>query len=77
MTRRILIELGWLPAAPADFTPQCKRLLDEPLGLGARIAVLARHAGKQPLLAGKAICPTSGACDVGYGATIVDVEVVK
>ncbi len=44
MTRRILIELGWLPAAPADFTPQCKRLLDEPLGLGARIAVLARHA---------------------------------
>ena len=44
MTRRILVELGWLPAAPADFTPQCKRLLDAPQGLGARITALARHA---------------------------------
>ncbi len=40
-------------------------------------AALAAHAGPQPLLAGKAICPTSGACDTDYGAAVLKVDVVR
>ena len=40
-------------------------------------AIVARHAGPQPLLAGRAICPASGACDESYGAAVMQMDVVK
>jgi len=40
-------------------------------------AVLQRHQGAQAALAGRAICPTSGACDTDYGAAVLKVDVVK
>ncbi len=43
----------------------------------AAAAVVARHAGPQPLLAGRALCPPSGACDTGFGAALVRVGVVR
>ncbi len=58
----------------------------EPQSLGAMrvfptgpagASVLARHAGPQPLLAGRAICPSSGACDTAYGAALIKVDVVR
>ncbi|MCC6990699.1 MAG: protein kinase, partial [Acidobacteria bacterium] len=39
--------------------------------------VVARHAGPQPLLAGRVLCPPSGACDTSYGAAIVKVDVQR
>jgi hypothetical protein len=39
--------------------------------------ILAQHQGPQPLLAGRAICPASGACDESYGAAVMQIDVVK
>jgi hypothetical protein len=39
--------------------------------------LVARHQGPQPLLAGRAICPASGACDESYGAAVMQIDVVK
>lgn len=45
---------------------------------GAEAAgVVARHQGSQPLMAGRALCPTSGACDETFGAALLKVDVVK
>lgn len=40
-------------------------------------AIVARHTGPQPLLAGKPICPSTGACEPDYGAALIKVDVVK
>jgi hypothetical protein len=40
-------------------------------------AIVARHTGPQPLLAGKPICPATGACEPDYGAALIKVDVVK
>jgi serine/threonine protein kinase len=40
-------------------------------------ALLARHPGPQPALAGRAICPANGACDESYGAAVMQIDVVK
>lgn len=39
--------------------------------------VVARHKGPQPLLAGRPICPSSGACDESFGAAVLKVDSVK
>ena len=37
-------KLSWLPAAPADFTAQCRRLFAEADGAGSRAGALAMHS---------------------------------
>jgi hypothetical protein len=44
----------------------------------AAAAIVARHQGTQPLLAGRTICPNNGGgCDESYGAALMRVDVVK
>jgi hypothetical protein len=43
----------------------------------AGASVVAAHAGAQPLLAGRALCPSTGACDESYAAAMIKVDVVK
>jgi len=45
MSNQLYSKLAWLPAAPADFSRQCKGLLDdEPSTLGKRLRSLANHS---------------------------------
>ena len=39
------------------------------------VALARRHDDEQ--LAGRAICPATGACDADYGAALIKVEVVR
>jgi len=44
MSNQLYSKLAWLPPAPADFSRQCKGLLDEPSTLGKRLRALANHS---------------------------------
>ncbi len=44
MSNHLYSDLAWLPAAPDDFSTQCRQLLAEPGELGRRIQRLANHA---------------------------------
>lgn len=43
----------------------------------AAAAIVARHPGNAPLLAGRVLCSKTGDCDEGYGATLLKVQVVR
>ncbi len=43
MSSNLYMNMEWLPPAPADFSAQCKALLQTPDGLGKRIQALAGH----------------------------------
>ena len=44
MSNHLYSQLGWLQAAPEDFSTQCRQLLAEPAHLGLRLQHLANHA---------------------------------
>lgn len=44
MSNHLYSQLGWLQAAPEDFSAQCRQLLTEPAPLGLRLQHLANHA---------------------------------
>ncbi|MDE2398673.1 MAG: DUF4384 domain-containing protein, partial [Burkholderiales bacterium] len=45
---------------------------------GAEAAkIMAAYKGSQPILAGRTICPASGACDESFGAAEAKIDVVK
>jgi FkbH-like protein len=44
MSNSLYSQLAWLPAAPDDFSAQCRQLLDAPADLGHRLQRLANHA---------------------------------
>jgi FkbH-like protein len=44
MSNHLYSQLAWLPAAPEDFSAQCKALLDDTTDLGKRLQRLANHA---------------------------------
>ncbi len=44
MSNHLYSQLAWLPAAPENFSAQCRQLLDEPADLGKRIQRLANHS---------------------------------
>jgi len=44
MSNHLYSQLGWLQAAPEDFSAQCRQLLAEPAHLGLRLQHLANHA---------------------------------
>ncbi|WP_367849542.1 HAD-IIIC family phosphatase [Rhodoferax sp. WC2427] len=44
MSNQLYSQLGWLQAAPEDFSTQCRQLLAEPAHLGLRLQHLANHA---------------------------------
>ena len=44
MSNRLYSQLAWLPAAPDDFSAQCRQLLADPADLGKRVQRLANHA---------------------------------
>ncbi|MFO1272954.1 MAG: serine/threonine-protein kinase [Rubrivivax sp.] len=43
----------------------------------ASAGLMARHAGPQPVLLGRTICPASGPCEDDYGAAQFQVDVVR
>lgn len=43
----------------------------------AAAAIVARHQGNAPLLAGRVLCSKTGDCDESYGATLLKVQVVR
>lgn len=43
----------------------------------AAAPIVARHTGSGPLLAGRVLCPATGACDESYGATLLKVQVLE
>lgn len=43
----------------------------------AAAAIVARHQGNAPLLAGRVLCPKTGDCDESYGAALLKVQVVR
>ena len=44
MSNHLYTQLAWLPAAPTDFSAQCRTLADDPADLGQRLRLLANHA---------------------------------
>ncbi|MDE2276015.1 MAG: DUF4384 domain-containing protein, partial [Burkholderiales bacterium] len=44
---------------------------------GAAAAAQASVGGAAPALAGRVVCPASGACDASYGAALAKVEIVR
>lgn len=44
MSNALYSQLAWLPAAPDDFSAQCRQWLDDPAELGRRLQRLANHA---------------------------------
>ncbi len=43
----------------------------------ASAGLMARHAGPQPVLLGRTICPASGACEEDYGAALLQFDTVR
>ncbi len=44
MTQSLYRNLSWLPAAPEDFSSECRAIFDEPSDAGVRLRQLADHA---------------------------------
>lgn len=44
MTQSLYRNLSWLPAAPEDFSSECRAIIDEPSDAGVRLRQLADHA---------------------------------
>jgi FkbH-like protein len=44
MSNQLYAQLAWLPMAPADFSAQCRQLLDAPIDFGKRVQRLANYA---------------------------------
>ena len=73
----VLVLVSALQRDFRDLSPRTEGLIKIfPTGADA-VGTVQRHKGPQPLLAGNAICPSSGACDDSYGAALIKTEAVR